>query len=83
MEYYVRNTFIQKSIRKYSQRLVPDLFLLFKKALYEVKASGWHLSFNIFWYTSLKYIVKTNFITFQTVNPEVCSILISYKRVWV
>ena len=31
----------------------------------------------------LKYIVKTNFITFQTVNPEVCSILISYKRVWV
>ena len=28
-------------------RLVPDLFLLFKKALYEVKTSGLHLSFNI------------------------------------
>ena len=31
-------------------RLVPDLFKLFKKVLYKVKASG--LSFNIFWYTS-------------------------------
>ena len=29
-------------------RLVPDLFLFFKKALYEVKASGLQLSFNIF-----------------------------------
>ena len=29
-------------------RLVPDLFLFFKKALYEVKAGGLHLSFNIF-----------------------------------
>ena len=29
-------------------RLVPDLFLLFEKALYEVKASGLQLSFDIF-----------------------------------
>ena len=28
-------------------KLVPDLFLFFKKALYEVKASGQQLSFNI------------------------------------
>ena len=28
--------------------LVPDHFLFFKKALYEVKASGLQLSFNIF-----------------------------------
>ena len=28
--------------------LVPDLFLFFKKALYEVKAKGLQLSFNIF-----------------------------------
>ena len=27
---------------------VPDLFLFFKKALYEVKASGLQVSFNIF-----------------------------------
>ena len=29
-------------------KLVADLFLLFKKALYEVKAKGLQLSFNIF-----------------------------------
>ena len=29
-------------------QLVPDLFLFFKKALYEVKANGLQLSFNIF-----------------------------------
>ena len=29
-------------------RLVPDLFLFFKYALYDVKASGLPLSFNIF-----------------------------------
>ena len=29
-------------------RLVPDLFLFFKKALHEVKARGLKLSFNIF-----------------------------------
>ena len=28
-------------------KLVPDLFLFFKKALYEVKATGQQLSFNI------------------------------------
>ena len=29
-------------------RPVPNLFLFFKKVLYEVKASGLQLSFNIF-----------------------------------
>ena len=29
--------------------LIPDIFLFFEKALYEVKASGQHLSFNILW----------------------------------
>ena len=29
-------------------RLVPDLFLFFKKAFHEIKASGLQLSFNIF-----------------------------------
>ena len=28
-------------------RLVPDLFLIFEKALYEVKVSGLHLGFTI------------------------------------
>ena len=30
------------------ERLVPDLFLLFIKALYKIKVSGQHLCFNIF-----------------------------------
>ena len=30
-------------------RLVPDLFLFFKKTLYEVKSSDEHLSFNMLW----------------------------------
>ena len=29
-------------------RLVPDLFMFFKKALYELKPGGLHLSFNVF-----------------------------------
>ena len=33
-------------------RLVPDLVLLFKKALYRVKASDQHLHFKIFLQTS-------------------------------
>ena len=34
-------------------RLVPDLFLFFNKAYYEVKESGLQISFNIFWYPQL------------------------------
>ena len=30
-------------------RLVPDLFLFFKNALFKVKTRGHDLSFNIFW----------------------------------
>ena len=33
---------------KETGRLVPDLFLLFKRAIYEVKASDLQLSFNKF-----------------------------------
>ena len=31
-----------------AEKLVPDLFLIFNKALYEVKASSLHLTFNTF-----------------------------------
>ena len=43
----MRKFFIQISCRNELGRLVPDLFLCFKKALNEVKASGYQLSFNI------------------------------------
>ena len=40
--------FLKHSTENEVQRLVPYLFLFFKKTLYEVKASGLQLSFNIF-----------------------------------
>ena len=48
LEYKKRSIFLQKSCKNEAERLVPDLSLYFKKALYEVKASGLQFSFNIF-----------------------------------
>ena len=48
IEFNTRNIFLQKSCENVVGKLVPDLFLLFNKALYKVKASGPQLSFNIF-----------------------------------
>ena len=48
MEYSKRNISLQKSCRKEVGRLVPDLFLFFKKVLYKVKASGLQLGFTVF-----------------------------------
>ena len=49
IEYNVRNNFLQrlwrKCVRETSSRLLP----VFKGTLNEVKASGQHLSFHIFW----------------------------------
>ena len=41
------NIFLEKTENE-AGRLVPELLLFFEKALYEVKASRQHLSFNIF-----------------------------------
>ena len=46
MDYNKRNIFLQKSFCE-TRSLVPDLYLFFKNALYEVKASGLWLKFNI------------------------------------
>ena len=43
-----RNIFIRNHAKNEAERLAPDLFLFFKQALYETKASGLQLSFNIF-----------------------------------
>ena len=46
---YIRKIFFFKYYAESKTgRLVPDLFLFFKSAQYEVKASGLQLSFNIF-----------------------------------
>ena len=53
--YFVLNTvktrdifFIKNYAENEAGRIVPDLFLFFKKALYEVKASSLELIFNYF-----------------------------------
>ena len=60
----MRDTFFLKNhAENDAERLVPDHFLFFKKALNEVKASGLQLSFNIiFWCPSTSYIIKRNCI---------------------
>ena len=40
--------FFKNQIGNEAGRLVPDLFLGFRKALYELKASVLHLSFDMF-----------------------------------
>ena len=47
IEYNNRNIFLKNHAEE-AGRIVPDLFLFFIKALYEVKASGLQLSFNHF-----------------------------------
>ena len=39
----------KKSAENETERLVPDPFLFFKKALHEEKASGQHFSLDIIW----------------------------------
>ena len=76
------NSFFQKSFRNEAGRLVPELFLLFKKALYEIKASGLQISFNIFWQSLTWRTIKTDCIKLQTIDPEISSILIFQKTIW-
>ena len=47
IEYNLRNIFLQKSYKKRNRETSSRS--LSEKALYEVKESGQHLSFNIFW----------------------------------
>ena len=49
IEYNKRNIFFKNYAENEAGRLFPDLLLFFKKGLiYEVKASGLQLSFNMF-----------------------------------
>ena len=49
IECYAKNIFFSKILQKNeAKRLAPDLLLIFKKALNELKASGLHFSFNMF-----------------------------------
>ena len=57
-------------------KLISDFFSFFEKALFKVKAIGQHLR------PRLGHTIKTNFVTFQTVDLEICSILDFQKRAW-
>ena len=46
--YIKRIFFFKHHAENEPKKLLPDIFLFFKKALYEIKASGLDLSFNIF-----------------------------------
>ena len=46
---YKKIFFSKNQAKHEAGRLVPDFFLLFKKALYKVKGSGPQLRFNILW----------------------------------
>ena len=48
IEYNKKNAILQNHTENETGRLVPDLFLYFEKALYEVKTIGLQLSLNIF-----------------------------------
>ena len=45
---YNKNMFLKNYAENETERIAPDLFLFFEKALYEVIASSLQLSFNIF-----------------------------------
>ena len=61
VEYNLKNNAENKA-----RRVVPDLFLFFKTALYEVKANEMQLSFNIFREPLTWYMIKTNCIKPQS-----------------
>ena len=82
IEYNKRKCFFKNHEQNEAERLIPDLCLLFKKALYDVKTSGLQLSFNIFRQPSSWHITLMNCAKIQSIDPKICSILIFQKRAW-
>ena len=48
IEYKRKTVFFKNHTENEMRRLIPDLFLIFDNALYEVKTNGLQLRFNIF-----------------------------------
>ena len=63
-------------------KLVPDGFLFFRKALYQVKASGLQIDFTVFRLPSNQHTIETNCLKLYSIDPEIWSNLIFQKRVW-
>ena len=83
IEYITREIFFFKNYTEnVAGRLVLDLFLFFKKALYAVKPNGLQLSFNHFPQSSTWQTIETKYIQLQNIDPEIYSILTFQTRVW-
>ena len=76
IKYNNRNIFLKNHTQNEAVTVALDHFLFFKKALYEVKASGLQHIFNTFWKPSTWHTIKTNCIKPSTINPGICSSLI-------
>ena len=77
-----RNIFIENYAENEAGKLVPDPFLFFKKAVYQVKARCLQLDFTIFRQPSTQNTIETNCLKIYAIDPEICSILIFQIRVW-
>ena len=60
IEYSKNSNFPQNLAENEVRRLVPDLLLFFRKALYEAKSIGLQLSFNIFRESPIWQKIQTN-----------------------
>ena len=82
IEYNKRTSFFKNYAENEAGKLVPDLCLFLKNSQYEVKAYGLQLGFIRSREPLTCNTVKTNCIKLQTIDPEICSILIFQERVW-
>ena len=60
IQYSKNSNFPQNLAKNETKRLVPDLFLFFRKAIYEAKATGLQLSFNLFRESPIWHTIQTN-----------------------
>ena len=61
-------------------RLISDLLLFYRKTLYKVKISSSTLVLINIGRPQLGHAIKANCITFQTVDPEICSFVIFLEK---
>ena len=71
IEYNVRKNFLQKSYRKLGRKTCYRPYFVIKKALYDIKASGLKLRFNIFRQPSTWPTIKTIYKTLETIDLEI------------
>ena len=83
IEHIKINIFLKNYVENEAGKLVSDCFQVFKKALYQSKASGVQLDFTIFRQPSNQHKIETNCLKHHTIYSEICSILIFKISVWV